>query len=131
MTKTKPSEDTSWQGKCYSNTIKFMIKYDDKDYYICHGIVKGQGKINGNYICHAWIEDDDNCYDYDSLTNNICRIPKKLYYLIGDIDLVQVRKYNKMEMFENIQRTEHAGPWDQELIYHAINEEGSVYELPK
>jgi len=126
---TEPSTDTSWQGNCYLNAIQFVIKYDEEDYKVCHGIVRGQGRIDGNYISHAWVEDHTHCYDTDARTNNVCKISKILYYAIGNIKPSEVRRYNRVEVFENISKVDNAGPWDEKLIHHALNEEGSVYEI--
>ena len=124
---TEPSTDTSWQGSCYYNAIEFLVKYDG-DYKVCHGIVRGQGAISGNYICHGWVEDDLYCYDHDGKTNNVTKIAKALYYAMGNIDESKVVRYSRQEVFEHVSMTDHAGPWKPELVYHAVNEQGSVYE---
>ncbi len=127
--KTEPSNDVSWQGSCYKNAIKFVATYDDKDYYVCHGIVRGQGSINGVYICHGWVEDENFCYDHDAETNNVERIPKILYYSMGNIKTKDVKRYSKEEVIKNMTVYGNYGPWDDKLIKFAIEEEGSTYEI--
>ena len=127
--KTEPSTDTSWQGNCYGNAIEFLVEHRGAiNYLVCHGIVRGQGPNKGNYIAHAWVEDEHFAYDHDASTNNVTRIPKGYYYHLGDIDPNKVKRYNPAEVVMHATETGHGGPWDEELYNHAIHEEGSVYE---
>ncbi len=133
----KKSDDTSWKGQCYMNAINFMMTADEKTFEysididslkVVHGIVTGGGEDNKGFrICHAWAEDDNFCYDHDAKTNMVIQIPKIQYYALGEIQTVNTKRYKPREIFKEVSKHNHAGPWDKKLLNHAINEEGSVY----
>ncbi len=98
---------------------------------IVHGIVTGSAKLKGIKIVHAWVEDDEYAYDLDGRTMRTEKIDKFLYYLMGEIKIIDTRRYDIKEALVLMEKTEHAGPWDDKLIQHAINEENSIYVMPE
>jgi hypothetical protein len=86
--------------------------------YIVHAEVKGQGKIEGLRYGHAWIEDDENVYDYSN--GRQIKMPKIIYYLIGDIRTDNPKKYMKYtfpEARKKMVDTGTYGSWDIDTLY--------------
>jgi hypothetical protein len=86
--------------------------------YVVHAEVKGQGPLEGIRYGHAWVEDDENVYDYSNKRELI--IPKNLYYSIGDIEIDNPKKYRKytfQEARRKMVENRHYGQWDIEVDY--------------
>lgn len=114
-------------GKCYKLTIDLLLNNLHTDnLVVVHGIVT-QAHTDGNRIVHAWVEDDNYVYDVDYGVNKLIAIDKLLYYRMGNIQIAETARYTRQELYENIDKYEHAGPYKAELIHHAIHETGSVY----
>lgn len=80
-----------------------------------HGIVTGQGPINGIEYGHAWVEDGDTVHDYSR--GRDIQMPKMLYYAFGNIDESKQFRYTPEEMRKKILDTGHWGPWDLQSKY--------------
>jgi hypothetical protein len=86
--------------------------------YLVHAEVKGQGMIEGIRYGHAWIEDDVNVYDFSN--NREVILPKELYYILGDVNTTDPKKYQKYTFEEaraKMLETKHYGSWDIETDY--------------
>lgn len=94
-------------GDCYVQAYRYMQSHPNVT--LVHGIVTGQGPIEGLQYNHAWIEDGDMVIDK---TINLT-IPRVVYYAIGNINIV--KKYSYKEMLENSLKYKTYGPWDKEL----------------
>ncbi len=128
--KKEPSTDTSWKGNCYMNAIELLLKNPHENFKVVHGIVTGQGLENSGFrICHAWVEDDEYVYDHNAATNNIEKLNKLAYYVLGDIKITDTRRYKGPEIYANVKEHGHAGPWDKKLEHHAIHEQGTIYKI--
>ncbi|MSP69098.1 MAG: hypothetical protein EXR20_02370 [Bacteroidetes bacterium] len=116
------------KGDCYyaaaqlvmGNRFKHLFGDNNITYigtpYLVHAEVRGQGKVANIRFGHAWVEDDENIYDYSN--GNQFVMPKEIYYAIGDIDNQNPLKYQKYT-FEEARRkmvtTRHYGEWDLEV----------------
>jgi hypothetical protein len=86
--------------------------------YLIHAEVKGQGMIEGIRYGHAWIEDDVNVYDFSN--NREVILPKEIYYILGDVNTTDPKKYQKYTFEEaraKMLETKHYGSWDIETEY--------------
>ena len=86
--------------------------------HLVHAEVKGQGKAEGIRFGHAWIEDDENVYDYSNGRRIV--MPKVVYYAIGDIQTENPEKYQKYTFPEaraKMLKTKHYGSWDIDTQY--------------
>jgi hypothetical protein len=86
--------------------------------YLIHAEVRGQGKIEGLRFGHAWVEDDENVYDYSNARKIV--MPKVVYYAIGDVKTENPLKYQKYTFPEaraKMLKTKHYGSWDIETEY--------------
>jgi hypothetical protein len=123
-------------GDCYYIAGQFAMdnvfspkKIDYKGTpYLVHAEVQGQGKVSNLRYGHAWIEDDENVYDFSNARELI--IPKVLYYAIGDIRTNNPKKYQKYTFSEARKRMlqyKHYGCWDLDVEY---KEGGNVISSP-
>jgi hypothetical protein len=123
-------------GDCYYIAGQFAMdnvfspkKIDYKGTpYLVHAEVQGQGKVSNLRYGHAWIEDDENVYDFSNGRELI--IPKVLYYAIGDIRTNNPKKYQKYTFSEARKRMlqyKHYGCWDLDVEY---KEGGNVISSP-
>lgn len=110
-------------GDCFEIAGNMIIDIEDDNVMLCHGVVIGQGPIEGIRYVHAWIEKDG--YVRDKANGNNLYMSIKKYYRIGQINEYMVRKYTKPEAIKLLLKTKHYGPWDNELskiIKEAIKE---------
>ena len=80
--------------------------------YVIHAQVIGQGAIEGLKYGHAWVEDDIYVYDYSN--GRELKIPKVVYYKLGQVIEQQpiYFKYTFGEAKRKMAETGHFGSWD-------------------
>jgi GNAT superfamily N-acetyltransferase len=131
--KTNTMKKIEGKGDCYYIAGQFAMDniFTPKniDYigtpYLVHAEVQGQGGISHIRYGHAWIEDDENVYDFSNGRELV--IPKILYYTIGDINTDNPSKYRKYTFAEARRKmldTGVYGCWDLDVEYR---EGGEVY----
>ena len=99
-------------GDCYEANGKWFMENSllgGKDMVLVHGEVTGQGPLDGVKYGHAWVEDGDTVIDVSNGKN--LRIPKVLYYALGNIE-DNVHKYKSSDFRRKIMKYGHWGPWD-------------------
>jgi hypothetical protein len=101
-------------GDCFDAAFDFMIEHGHghKNLKLVHGIVSGQGDLNGYRYTHAWCEDDENVYDYSNGKTH--KIMKLLYYGIGNINEYQGKYYDIHQVGEMMEKYGTKGPWEVE-----------------
>jgi predicted ABC-type ATPase len=108
-------------GNCYEKAGKMILYANTKPYtkidyigkpYLVHAQVTGQGAIEGVKYGHAWIEDDAFVYDYSNKRK--LKVPKALYYEIGQIIEQQPIhfKYTFEQARRKMNEIGHYGSWD-------------------
>jgi hypothetical protein len=114
------------RGDCYEAAAQFCmgsvymaepVEFVGEPYLV-HAEVKGQGKAEGIRFGHAWIEDDENVYDYSNGRKIV--MPKIVYYAIGDIHTENSEKYQRYTFPEaraKMLKTKHYGSWDIDTEY--------------
>lgn len=107
-----PAENTG--GDCFVEAVNNAMA--DNSLYVVHGIVHGQGALEGLVFPHAWNETDDGYVIDTSNGHDIC-MPSSAYYAIGRIDSADVRKYDYQQMAQEVVRTGTYGPWDDMLDF--------------
>lgn len=101
-------------GDCFVVALENVMA--DRDLYVCHGIVHGQGPLIGLVYPHAWNETRDG-YVIDQSNGNDVFMSKEQYYAIGKIDPSDVRRYTFEQAGREVLRTEVYGPWDSALDF--------------
>jgi len=102
-------------GDCFVVSYQYFQKNalrNDK-LRLVHGLVTGQGAIEGIVYNHAWVEDDNMVID-KTLPKNMQKIPKSLYYKMGKIKTTY--KYNYEEVLEKVVEIGTYGPWETKLL---------------
>lgn len=98
----------SAEGICFEASLAYMIS--NPQLTLVHGLV-----IHPE-LCiqhpHAWLEDGTDVIDVSA--DEMLVLPKMVYYAIGGINYVI--KYNIKEVYYNVLRTKHSGPWDKKLL---------------
>ena len=107
-------DDQNKSGDCYETAGRIvtdeLIKGSNKDIILVHGIVTGQGPIRGIQYGHAWVEEGDEVIDNSNGRN--LRLPKILYYALGNIDPESTFRYTMEEARRKILDNGNWGPWD-------------------
>ena len=96
-------------GNCFVVAFNEVVHNPDMGYKLVHGIVTGQGAIQGLQYCHAWVEKDGKVID-KTLPTHMQEFPLEFYYAIGNIK--KVKKYTYKQTLENACKYETYGPWD-------------------
>lgn len=88
---------------------------------LVHGIVSGQGQLEGNRFTHAWIEGISSAgipVVVDQSNGQELVMPQALYYLIGQIQETETERYTSEEARSRLLDLRHYGPWDGEPKAH-------------
>lgn len=104
---------SSRNGNCYGTAADIVIDnfifHRDSSMVLVHGVVTGQGELEGLKIGHAWVEDGNNVIDESN--GNSIKIPKQLYYKFGRIDERDLVKYTSQEARKMMMKKGNYGPW--------------------
>ena len=106
-------------GDCYEAAGRFITDAgmfgSDEDLTLVHGIVSGQGELTGIDYGHAWVEDGNIVID--KANGRDLKIPKQVYYSIGNIEKSKTYRYTIRETRKKIVDSGHWGPWDLKSKY--------------
>lgn len=97
-------------GNCFVVALnKFME--NPRKYTLVHGVVTGQGPLEGIQYCHAWVEDSFGDVWDGTLPEPFCNgISHEFYYSLGKIKIT--RKYDAKKVYDMLDKYETYGPWD-------------------
>lgn len=95
-------------GDCFVVALNTFLK-NPRRYRLVHGVVTGQGPLEGVEYCHAWVLDGDTVID-NTLPSNLRKLPMDLYYMIGNIQIT--REYDAEDVRDMLDEYETYGPWD-------------------
>lgn len=124
-------------GDCFKAGVDLLLKLawktvsaggaDGEGFYLCHGIVTGQGPIEGVRYSHCWVEHaliGSPATVLDHSNGRQLEMPAWLYYRIGRIDARKVYRYSLNEARRLLNEHKHYGPWDlccpQDEMSHLI-----------
>lgn len=95
-------------GDCFIQALhKFME--DPTRYTLVHGVITGQGAIEGIEYCHAWVEDGNRVID-NTLPDEFKVMPKDEYYDLARVILT--RKYKANDVLKMLDKYGTYGYWD-------------------
>lgn len=84
---------------------------------LVHGVVIGQGPLDGRRVDHAWVEVEGGHYTVtlvvDRSNGRNLLLPRDMYYRLGRIVEAECTRYTPEETRTNMLRTEHFGPWEE------------------
>ena len=107
--KKLPKENIN--GDCYDKAYRYFNDNPAKDSKIVRGMVDGQGPLKGIRYDHAWIEQGDWVIDPSNKRKNPIRLPRIVYYAIGNIKEEQLLRFGEKEVLENVKRTGRTSDW--------------------
>lgn len=117
---------TDGDGDCYRSAldrlVELWLKGKSDGWALCHGMVTGQGPIEGLRTDHAWLERTVHLPGvnfplliiWDHSNGQSFEGPAALYYLIGQIDPMEVRRYDFKQARAMVTKHGHYGPWEDE-----------------
>lgn len=98
-------------GNCFVVALQKFME-NPKRYTLVHGIVTGQGPIEGIQYCHAWVIDEPTDMVIDmTLPSGSQQIPVNLYYYVGKITIT--KEYKAAEVSKMLDKYGTYGPWDK------------------
>ena len=101
------------EGDCYQAAFRWLLALDEgatKHATLCHGMVHGQGPLEGKKFGHAWGEMGNFVFDHSN--GKQLTIRKATYYAAGKIDESEVIYYPGHKSLGKAARAKHYGPWD-------------------
>lgn len=101
--------DENKNGDCFEVALNTFFK-DPSRYTLVHGVVNGQGPLEGIQYCHAWVIDEDEDCVIDNTQPTHKKLPTGLYYMLGKIETT--REYGLSEAVEMMNKYGTYGPWD-------------------
>ena len=136
------NERLSGEGDCYP-TANLAVwdkvgTADEDNWHAVHGVVTGQGELEGVRFGHAWAEETqrfpvpENILEsgtpeqraawenmtftivHDTSNGNNISMPAEMYYGVGQIDAGTVQRYTPAEVGRNMVNSGHHGPWEDE-----------------
>ncbi len=136
------NERLSGEGDCYP-TANMAVwdkvgSPDEDNWRAVHGVVTGQGELEGVRFGHAWAEETqrfpipENIMEsgspeqraawenmtftivHDNSNGNSISMPAEMYYAVGQIDEATVQRYTPAEVGRNMVNSGHHGPWEDE-----------------
>jgi len=113
ITNIEQISDEQKDGNCFESAYRNV--FFNKQYKLVHGIVTGQGNIEGIKYIHAWCEFENKVFDTSNERNIV--MPKEMYYDIGKIEYTV--EYTFKEAVQNVLDTEHYGYWHK--IFNELN----------
>lgn len=123
-------------GTCFSDAFNALVSLLDGGEYpsislrVAHGMVDGQGPVEGWRFLHAWLE-VDGCTVIDASYLGAGGDPLVMdasqYYMVGGVKDTELCRYTVPEAFELLQKHGHSGPWADRWQ----DEESTVYAVPK
>jgi len=96
-------------GDCYPVGGRLIMEFMSKGTLV-HGMVSGQGALEGMKYGHCWVEVGNKVYDYSN--GKKIKLNKNTYYALGKIDSSECKYYSGKESMEWMVKTEHWGPWE-------------------
>jgi hypothetical protein len=96
-------------GDCYQAAGRLIMGYIGKGKLV-HGMVNGQGSLDGIRFGHAWVEVGSKVLDHSNGKKKT--IPKKLYYAMGKINPSECKYYEYKDAAKFMVDKGHWGPWE-------------------
>ena len=98
-------------GDCYQAGGRLIMNmFGDKEHMLVHGMVNGQGQLEGKRYGHCWVESRDTILDHSN--GRKLEIPKDLYYAIGRVNPKECFYYTPEEAAKFMVDEGHWGPWE-------------------
>ena len=98
-------------GDCYQAGGRLIMNFfGDKDHKLVHGMVNGQGALEGIRFGHCWVESKDTVLDHSNGKKR--ELPKQVYYALGRVNPKECKYYTAEEAAKFMVDKGHWGPWE-------------------
>ena len=102
---------TEAKGDCYQAGGRLIMNFfGDKRHKLVHGMVNGQGALEGKRYGHCWVESSNSVLDHSN--GRKLEIPKQIYYALGRVKRSQCKYYTPEQAAKMMSTKEHWGPWE-------------------
>ena len=102
---------TEGMGDCYQAGGRLIMNFfGDKRHKLVHGMVNGQGALEGKRYGHCWVESSNTVLDHSN--GRKLEIPKNVYYALGRVKPSQCKYYAPKEAAKFMSEKGHWGPWE-------------------
>jgi len=99
-------------GDCFEVSYKYIL--NNPRVTLVHGLVSGQGALEGIVYGHAWCEDGNKIIDMTLPKNLQKSLDTKFYYTLGNIKITY--RYTFKEALEKADEYGTYGPWETKLL---------------
>ena len=103
--------DINQGGDCFQIAYRYFT--NKRSGKLVHGLVMGQGALDGIRYVHAWVEDGNTVID-KTLPQRFQKMSKREYYKMGKI--TNTFSYDQKEVLDKVIETGVYGPWEKVLI---------------
>lgn len=115
--KTVPNENKG--GNCYKKAFDYFMSHRSNSIVLCHGVVTGQGAIDGIKYNHAWVEELNSQKVIDNtMPPKYREMDRYLYYLLGRVSEDLVYQYSIEDVQAKIEEFGTYGPWEKDLLIY-------------
>jgi len=98
-------------GDCYQAGGRLIMNFfGDKDHKLVHGMVNGQGALEGMRYGHCWVESRNTVMDHSN--GRKLEVPTKVYYALGRINPEECKYYTPEEAARFMSEDGTWGPWE-------------------
>ena len=98
-------------GDCYPAGGRLIMSFfGDKEHKLVHGMVNGQGALEGMRYGHCWVESRDTVLDHSN--GRKLEIPTQVYYALGRVNPKECKYYTAEEAAKFMVDEGHWGPWE-------------------
>ena len=98
-------------GDCYQAAGRLIMNFiGDENHILVHGMVNGQGSLEGKRYGHAWLEVGDTIYDHSN--GRELELPKRVYYQMGNIREEDNKYYKYIDAAKFMVEDGTWGPWE-------------------
>lgn len=98
-------------GDCYPAGGRLIMNFfGDKDHKLVHGMVNGQGALEGKRYGHCWVESRNTVLDHSN--GRKLEVPTQVYYALARIDPKECKYYSPEESAKWMLEDGTWGPWE-------------------
>ena len=98
-------------GDCYQAGGRLIMEFfGDKNHKLVHGMVNGQGALEGKRYGHCWVESRDTILDHSN--GRKLEVPKQAYYALGRVNPKECKYYTPEESAKWMAEDGTWGPWE-------------------
>ena len=98
-------------GDCYQAGGRLIMEFfGDKNHKLVHGMVNGQGSLDGKRYGHCWVESKDTILDHSN--GRKLEVPKQVYYVLGRVNPKECKYYTPEEAAKWMSEDGTWGPWE-------------------